>query len=599
MTREQLIHLNKERYFLTQELYTACDCYAKGQSSMSNILYDAKLRELKRLEALTGNTETDSPTQREGYELKVREERKVTRTDIMPSMKKIKDHEQLLSWLKKHLTTSHIVYVHPKYDGIAVSIEYRNGRLFRASTRGDGFVGQDITHIVSRVSNIPLTSPFAEVRGELIVNKKAFKYIKQDTEFKTPRNYAAGLANCHEIPLRNILSFVAYAYRANSDSPIEYSFDAHSSDFTFQKLLIAKLNNLKISKKEITELYEMEKDDEWPIDGLVFRAEDLVDSSKSILVAFKFAGNAETTEITNIIHQVGRTGKITPVAVFNPIEIGGVVIEKCTLHNIEYVIEKDIQIGDIVLIERAGDVIPKIKDVVLRRDIIRYEAPEQCPGCWALLLDHQCCNPAYCYAQLQARLVHWCARDNMNIKGLGIKNIKYLMHNHHIRTPVDLYIKLKDVTWPGKLWNDIMLELEKSKNQPLHRLLTALSIPGLGTVEAKTFTNIADLAYRYPEWYESPHNKNIIERLIALGFNTEKTHESTKPRVVITGVLSRPRHEYENFLIENGFDVLKSITKMTDYLIIGDNPGNTKLTKAEKYGIKTISEFDLLNLIEN
>ena len=553
-------------------------------------------------------------------------------------------------------------YVEPKLDGLSISLIYQKGKLFKGVTRGDGKTGEDVTANIKMIKSIPQTinNDFDrfEVRGEIYISHKQFKLIndsiKEDkNKFANPRNAASGTLrrlNPDLVKQRN-LQMIAY-YIPNFD-------DIKRLNITKQSQVIEKLKeygfhtaketvkckNIDEAYKKIQWLEENQYSLEYPIDGAVLK-ENLIAYYNKLgttskfphwAIAYKFVPQEVETEILSIQTNVGRTGKITYVANLKPVELSGSVVSAATLNNAEYILSKDIRVGDTVKIFKAAEIIPYVKEVVLEK---RKNSSKQfipaivCPVCNSKLekiegeVDQYCVNTS-CPARSIQSIIHFCSKDAMNIEGLSDKTITKYFNLGYIKCIEDIYnlnnhreeIITTILNNKFKVFNKINDSIQNSKNNSLERLIFGLGIRDVGLISAtflaKHFKNIYSLANASKEelvalkdigdvvstsiydWFHNENNLKLIESLRKFGVNTNyisktnvtdenKNSEYYQKSFCITGSFDIPRDEIRELLIQKyDANVTNSVNKSTDYLIVGEN-GGSKLEKAQKLGIKLI-----------
>ncbi|KJR43276.1 NAD-dependent DNA ligase LigA [Candidatus Magnetoovum chiemensis] len=638
---------------------------------ISDSQYDALFRRLEELETQTGCILPHSPTQRVGA---VAEERfaKVEHRIPMLSLDDTFSFSELVEFdkrVKKLLNNpSNVEYtVEPKYDGLAIELTYINGLLTRASTRGDGYTGEDVTNNVRTIRSIPLRIESSDkipdeidIRGEIYMNINDFKALNKTRQanneplFANPRNASSG-------SIRQLDPAVTAARKINIAC---YGIGFISGiELGSQTELIAWLrqNRLPVAvefslAKDIDEAIEFikrikDKKDSFPfyIDGAVVKVNDFKlreslgfkSRSPRWAAAFKYEANQGVTVVKEIIASVGRTGVITPVALLEPIRIGGVNVSRSTLHNWEEVIRKDIRTGDRVLVERAGDVIPyivKALDIQDRQPLNISPLPKNCPVCGALVEKDEAevavrCIGLNCPAQAQERIRHFAARSAMNIEGLGVKNVELFYNQGLIKNFVAIFNLKKDniKNLPGfgdKSADNLINAIQKSKHTTLARFLFALGIRQVGEFTAKliseNFQHLEDL-YNIDEnrlininqlgqkiakeitlFFNDIENLKTLDELKQLGVEIENPdHQIAQTKkgaldgltFVITGTLSKQRKDVEALIRSQGGRVLSSLSKSTSYLIAGKDAGS-KAAKAVELSVKTITYEDLLSMIE-
>ena len=634
------------------------DYYVNDNPTITDQEYDRYMEELMRLEeAHPEFKKIDSPTQRVGSEV-ISAFKKVKHEIPMLSLGDIFNEEEIISFderIKK-------VVKHPKYvaelkmDGLSVSLLYKNGELVRAATRGDGVTGEDITHNAKTIKDIPLkiNKPIdIEVRGEIYMSKASFEKLnKEGANFANPRNAAAGSVRQLDSKVaasRNLSCFIYHL-----PDPEDYNVYTHYDSLKFMGELGFKINpnNKKINDiKELMEYvdyYTKERPNlPYEIDGIVIKVNDLADQkrlgftarSPKWAIAYKFPAEEVLTRVKDIICTVGRTGQVTPSAILEPVRVMGSLISKATLHNEDYILSKDIRIGDIVSIKKAGDVIPEVvKPIVERRDGTekKFNMVEKCPICGTELTRKEdeaayYCLNEHCPARKQEKLFHFTSRHAMNIIGFGDRIIEDFYNLGYLKDDDDFYHlyehkeDLKELEGFGeKSIEKLLDEIEKSKNNSLERLLFGLSIRHVGTktadILAREFKNMDNLmaasfedlalikdigniiAKSVYDYFRDENNINLINKLKADGVNMSYLKEvSTEETIftgktfVLTGSLERfTRDEAKARIEELGGSVSSSVSKKTSVVIAGTEAGS-KLTKAKDLGITIWDEETFIN----
>ncbi|MEC8298918.1 MAG: NAD-dependent DNA ligase LigA [Pseudomonadota bacterium] len=632
--------------------------------------FDALFEELKSLESRNPNLITsDSPTQRMGSTplesfSQIRHERPMLSLENAFTEKDLDDFENRV---RKHTPdNSFPTFVgEPKIDGVAVSLIYHNGRLSRAATRGDGLVGEDVTKNARTIDTIPLAllgSNFPltmEVRGEIYIPISEFESMNSalrklgKKEFANPRNAAAGSLRQLDSSetAKRPLKFFAYSadYDYSNEGPSHHS--KILADLDRWGVRTNPLREVLIGSSACLTYYERLASERpklnYEIDGVVFKVDSLslqqkigsVSRAPRWAIARKFPAEEAITFIEAVKFQVGRTGAITPVAQLEPIKVGGVTIRNASLHNINEVQRLKIRIGDAVLVQRAGDVIPKVKQRIIGKSKAQtqeIELPTKCPVCNgsvtrdAGLVVARCVSGWSCSAQKKERIRHFSSRLAMDIRGLGNKIISQLVDEDHVVKISDLYrLNHKTLSQLDRLGSksatNILLALEKSKMTTFSRFIYALGIPDVGESTAKDlclfFGNIENLAkateeslLQVPEvgmviasnvrqFFGNQDNLDVVMELLDLGVTwDERLASGYKPlehqAIVITGTLKNySRQELKEKLELLGASVSGSVSKKTSVLIVGESPGS-KLSKARELGVKIFSEMDLKEFLE-
>lgn len=553
--------------------------------------------------------------------------------------------------------------VEHKIDGLSVSLEYENGIFTRGSTRGDGNVGEDVTENLKTVMSIPLKLmeevEYLEVRGEVFISKDNFAKINMQREsageptFANPRNAAAG-------SLRQLDSSVARERRLdifvfNIQRIRGREFKTHLEGLEFLRKCGFKVisgtkahSDIESAIKEVESIGIKRPDLYYDIDGAVIKVNSLSDrealgsnaKTPKWAIAFKYPAEQKETTINDIVIQVGRTGVLTPNAEFDPVTVSGSVIARATLHNEDYIRQKDIRIGDRVIVQKAGDIIPEVVSVITqKRDGTQrvFNMPAVCPVCSAPVHREdgqaavRCTNPL-CRAQLARSIEHFVSRDAMDIEGMGPSVVDKLMDAGLIENCADLYsLKEEDIAALDKMGKksaqNLISALEKSKGNDMYRLLFGLGIRHIGLTAAKNISKAAGsferlfeismeelctiedvgakMAQSITEFFAQPSTREIISALENFGVNTKALTDDTPQGTalsaltfVITGTLpTLSRKEAAALIEENGGKVSGSVSKKTDYLLAGTDAGS-KLAKAKELGIKIISEEELYNIVK-
>jgi len=659
---------------------------------VSDVEFDKLLAELKRIEAEHPDWITpDSPTQRAGAKPADRFD-KVRHPAPILSLANAFGADDARSWLERISKIDDRVekakfVVEPKIDGLSVVLHYRDGVFSQGATRGDGEVGEDITSNLRTIRAIPLKIPltpsplpagegrgvrvpnYLVVRGEAFLPIKEFDELNRKLEeagektYLNPRNTAAGSLRQLDPALTasRPLTLLVYQIIHYEDKPLGSGSDPKglpSSQWEILEYLkalgfpvtdVAKRFDRLEDAIAYTETWD-EKRDELPYeaDGMVIKVDDLnlaaelgfVGKDPRGAIAFKFPAREVTTTLEDIRVNVGRTGVLTPYAMLEPVEIGGVIVERATLHNFDFIAEKDIRVGDRVLVKRAGEVIPYVIGPVVDARSGRekkFKPPTTCPACEQPVEHFEgevawyCVNAA-CPAQLVRNVEHFVSRGAMDIVGLGIKIVEQLIEAGLVRDVADLYTLKKDQFlelegFKDKKADNLLTAIENSKNQSLARLIAALGIHGVGEVMA------GDLARNFPDldalskstaddlqqieglgpniaesivdWFARPSNQKLLKKLKSVGMWPKGGQQSAVSNqsdkfagltFVITGTLPTfSRDDAKAFIESHGGKVTDSVSKKTSYLVLGENPGS-KFEKAKALGVKIIGEDELKKL---
>jgi len=648
--------------------------YVLDSPEIADSEYDRLLNDLKKIEALHPELVTpDSPTQRVGG--KPREGfAKVPHSRPMLSLGNAYNEEELREWDRRvHELSgeSNIEYVcELKLDGMSLALWYRGGKLTRGVTRGDGSTGEDVTGNVRTIRSIPLSVDAKalkkadlpadfEVRGEVLMPLVAFTRMNDDREaqglprFANPRNAAAGTIRVLEpnIVAQRRLDYFAYFLLAADGSNI---FDRHSGSLAALQAAGFKVNPNFARARSIDEVLKFiarweEKRESLPyeIDGIVIKVDSAALQRKlgftgkapRWAIAYKYAARAGETKVEDILIQVGRTGKLTPVAALAPVSIGGTTVTRATLHNEDEIERLGLKIGDWVAVERGGDVIPKVvrvlEDAKHPRGHKKFHFPERCPECGGKVVreegeaDHRCVNAA-CPAKRRESILHFAARGVMNIEGMGESLVDQLTESKLVKNIADIFLlseeKLLTLERMGKKSaQNILGEIEKARKAPLERVILGLGIrfvgertaqflaEHFGSLDAIMQADEAELvevnevgpriAASIKEFFGEAHNRELVERLRKAGlvFTAKKKERGTQlagKTFVITGTLPNLSRDEAKQLIEGaGGKVSGSVSKKTDHVLAGEEAGS-KLDKARELKISVISESELQAMLK-
>lgn len=638
--------------------------YVLDDPEISDAEYDRLLRELQALEKAHPQFITaDSPSQRVGGTAADAFE-PVRHTLAMLSLDNALTEQEFLDFddrTRRLLELEEVEYIcEPKLDGLAVELVYENGSLVVGSTRGDGYVGENVTQNLKTIKAVPLRLfepvPRLEVRGEVILGISAFRKINQERQandeplFANPRNAAAGSLRQLDPQMTASRPLDMYCYGIGQSSGLE--FTSHFAMLQAFKKLGLKVNPLirvcRGGQEALAYHRDMSERREslpYEIDGIVVKVNRLADQdrlgaktrSPRWAIAFKFPARQETTQIRDIIVQVGRTGALTPVAIMTPVKIGGVEVSRATLHNQDEIDRKDIRIGDWVLIQRAGDVIPEVvKSFTARRtgEEKRFTLPEQCPVCGSYTVRpegeaaRRCINLS-CPAQIKERIHHFAGKHAMDIDGLGEKLIDQLVEKELIRDVADLYfLKQEELAaldrMAAKSAANIIKAIEDSRHRSLDKVLFALgirfvgehisrilvqafgSLEELAAATTEQLLNVHDIgpqvAASVNEFFSSPENRQLLKRLQKGGVVLKQSSSPTGTQLagktfVFTGTLTTmTRDEAEALVVRLGGRATSSVSARTDYVVAGEAAGS-KLDKARTLGVRVISEQEFKSII--
>lgn len=645
--------------------------YVLAEPVVSDEEYDRLMRELVTLEERYPDIKTpDSPTQRIG-EIPTREFETVSHVVPMLSLSNTYSEEEVREFdrrVKGGLKGEAYRYVcELKVDGVAVSLVYRDGMMVRGATRGDGVQGDDVTQNIKTIRSIPLSVLSEvkgirdfEVRGEVFMTRPDFERMNKERArmgerlFVNPRNSAAGTLKLQDskVVAQRPLKFISYYLRAEGGN-----LKSHQENLAILKKIgfpVSEHTQQCTTIEQVVEYWsrwERHRDDlPYDIDGVVVKVDDLrqqerlgaIAKSPRWAIAFKFASRKQETVLKNIVLQVGRMGTITPVAELEPVFVGGSTVSRATLHNEDYIQELDIRPGDVVVVEKGGDVIPKVSAVVREKrkaGLRPYRMPPKCPECGSPISRPEneanfYCENTECPAQVKARIEHFADRGAMDIEGLGEAVVDQFVSLGFLRNYADLYDlrrKREDLLrldrWGKKSVDNLLEAVEESKKRPLFRLLFALGIRHVGAGVAQVLANhfrsmdalmeatrddldrvqgvgpqIAESILRF---VSDGHNRRLVERLRKSGlqFRHEVREPSSVPlngkTFVLTGTLGKFTREEAKELIEGlGGKVASSVSKKTDYVVAGEDAGS-KLAKAKELGVAVLQEDEFLQLVHH
>ncbi len=654
-------HSTKRAQELRDKLnYYSRKYYVDDDPEIEDYEYDMLQRELKAIEDKYPDLVTpDSPTVRVGgsaENLFSKVEHRVRMESLQDafSFAEIEEFDRRVRETERDV---HYV-VEPKIDGLSVSLEYTNGVLTRGSTRGDGDVGEDVTANLRTVRSIPLKIktplPFLEVRGEVYMPKSVFASLvtRQELDgekpFKNPRNAAAGSLRQKDSKVTAGRGLDIFVFNVQQIEGAELSSHKQSLDFLREQgfhtiPFYTRFDNITDVISELKRIGEIRSGLEYDIDGAVIKVDDFAQRERlgstskfpKWAVAFKYPPEEKTTKLVDIEIGVGRTGVLTPTAVFEPVLLAGSTVSRATLHNQDFITEKDIRIGDEVAVRKAGDIIPEVVRVVSHAEnSVPYILPSICPSCSAPVIREEgeaavrCVNPE-CPAQLLRNVIHFCSRDAMDIEGLGDALVEKFIAENLISNVADIY----DIT-AGEIMmleghqersaKNLVEAIERSKQNDLSRLLFALGIRHIGQKAAKLLSEhfgdidsiiaaseeeIAEIdgfggimAKSAAEFFSMTQTADLIERLKAAGVNMKSLKEKSDDQrfagltFVLTGTLPTLSRKEATEIIENlGGKASSSVSKKTSYVVAGEEAGS-KLQKATDLGIPVITQDDLLKM---
>ena len=636
--------------------------YVLDAPTMSDYDYDHKLRQLEELEAkYPDSVSADSPTQRVGG-APLDSFAQVQHPVPLESLQDVFDFEELAAFDQrvKAVVPGAVYTVEPKVDGLSVALEYVDGVFVRGATRGDGNVGEDVTENLRTIRSIPMRLPEESrgrliVRGEVYMPKKVFHALNEQREkmgenlFANPRNAAAG-------SLRQLDPKIAASRKLdiavfNVQLADGENFETHQQTLEYLRRQKFKVIPYRLCDAmgevtaHITSVGENREEYPFDIDGSVVKVNSLSERAElgstakfpRWAAAYKYPPEEKATKLLDIVVQVGRTGVLTPKAVLEPVRLAGTTVTYATLHNQDFITERDIRIGDTVMVRKAGEIIPEVLGVVSEmrpEGAVAYRLPENCPVCGAPVAReadgaHIRCTGAECPAQLLRTIAHFASRDAMDIEGLGIAVVETLVEAGLVKTPGDLYF-LKEEDLVGlehmgkKSAQNLLTAIEKSKSQDLSRLLFSFGIRQIGqkagkvlaarfgTLDALCEASLDDLtavddigtvtAQSVLNWFADPQSRHLIERLRQAGVNMTAAKQENDQRFagktfVLTGTLERfTRSEATEMIESRGGKASGSVSKKTSFVVAGEAAGS-KLRKAQELGIPVLTEDEFLAMV--
>lgn len=634
--------------------------YNKDNPEIDDFTYDKMLRELEDIEAEFPELITsDSPTQRVGGNAGEKFS-PVTHEVRMESLHDSFSFDELRDFDRKvrEIVDNPQYVVEPKIDGLSVSVEYRNGVLARASTRGDGTTGEDVTDNILTIKSLPhrlKNAPaFLEIRGEVYMSFDSFFELTKRQEeneekpFKNPRNAAAGSLRQKDSRITadrqlDILVFNIQQIEGKTLTSHKESLD-YLNSLGIPTAFYSKFDDIEDVIKEIERIGDTRGENAFAIDGAVVKVDNLemraeLGSTAKFprwAEAYKYPPEEKETKLLSVEINVGRTGVLTPVGNFEPVLLAGTTVSRATLHNLDFIREKDIRVGDTVVIRKAGEIIPEVLSVSHHGDNTQeFNFPTLCPSCGSPVSreDGEAairCTNTDCPAQLMRHLIHFVSRDAMDIDGLGPAVLEQLIDAELVKSPADLYrLSFDDILTldkkKEKSAENLLKALEKSKENELYRLVFALGIPHIGLKAAQllcqSFETIDDIfnaeveqisaienfgaimAESLVQYFSLESTRELITELKSLGLKM-KPSEQKKTGVfdgktfVLTGTLpTMSRKEASKLIEDNGGKTSSSVSKKTDYVLAGEAAGS-KLTKAQSLGVTVITEEELLEMIK-
>ena len=664
-TAERIFHLRDE---LEQHNY---NYYVLSSPTISDLEFDIKLRQLQELEAAYPEfSDPNSPTRRIGSDINTTF-RQVKHQYPMLSLGNTYSEGELYEFYertRKALNTDFELVCELKYDGSSISLVYENGELVRAVTRGDGEKGDDVTSNVKTIRSIPLKlygQDFPEkfeIRGEVLMPWTVFDELNREREvqeeqlFANPRNAASGtlkMQNSAEVAKRKLDGYFYFMLGENLPS------DSH-----FENLQAAKKWGFKVSDaikrcrnfQEVIDFINFWDTERRNLgvatDGIVIKVDSLnqqrnlgnTAKSPRWAIAYKFQAEKATTRLNSVSYQVGRTGAVTPVANLDPVQLSRTTVKRASLHNADIIEGLDLHIGDMVYVEKGGEIIPKITGVdnnarILIGDKVKFIT--KCPECGASLVRyegeavHYCPNENDCPPQIKGKIEHFTSRKAMNLDGLGSETVNLLFQNNLIQNIADIYeLKIPDLARLERLGTrsaqNIMAGIEESRKVPFERVLFALGIRFVGETVAKKLaiafrnienlekatvvelTTVDEIGQRIAEsvvaWFNNRQNREIVAKLKSYGLQMSVSEEKLQNRsetlagkvIVISGTFAKhSRDEYKTMIEQHGGKNSGSVSSKTSFILAGENMGSEKLNKAQKLNIPIMNEDEFLDLIDN
>lgn len=640
--------------------------YVLDDPEISDVEYDRLIKELTELEDQYPELKTpDSPTVRVGLR-PIDSFKEVVHEHRLFSLDNTYSAEEVMQFdkrIREALNVDSVQYVcELKIDGLSISLKYEDGLLLRGATRGNGFVGEDVTENIKAIKSIPLRlrkDLSIELRGEVYLPKDVFNELNKVRAesnlqlFANPRNAAAG--TLRQLDPREVSKRKLSAFFYQIVEPERFGLKSQSEQLEFLRTIGLKVEpNFEVADgtEDVIEFWKkwsgLKSSLNYAVDGTVVKVEDLhlqqelgyTTKAPRWAIAFKFPAEQATTKLTGVTLGVGRLGTITPVAELEPVQLAGTTVKRASMHNFDFVREKDIRIFDTVIVEKAGEIIPQIvKSIPDKRtgEEQRIDPPSQCPVCGGQVgkereedVALKCLNPA-CPAKLSRRIQFFCSRDGMDIEGLGEKLVERIVEAGLVKRPSDLYkLSENDLLDLGegigeKTAGKLIEAIDKSRKNPLFKLITGLGIPGVGSKLARDLSNYfgslhalisasemelkevsgigEQLASDIRNYLSAAGVREEIEELMKYVNTQEESVGGVKPlkglKFVVTGTLPNySRKEIQEKIIELGGEVVSSVSKNTDYLLVGENPGS-KEGKARSLGIKIIGEKEFEEMVKS
>ncbi len=653
--------MNRAKQLREELKYHSDLYYNKDNPEIDDFTYDKMMRELEDIEAEFPELITaDSPTQKVGGQAGEKFS-PVTHDVPMMSLHDSFSFNELRDFDRKvrEVVKNPLYVVEPKFDGLSVSVEYRNGVLVRASTRGDGVTGEDVTDNILTIKTLPhrlKNAPaFLEVRGEVYMSFANFLSLTKRQEeneekpFKNPRNAAAGSLRQKDSKITAQRALDIFVFNIQQIDGEEINGHKQSLDYLKSLGLPVsfhnRFDNIEDVIGEIQRIGDSRGEYPFAIDGAVIKVDDF--SMREELgstakfprwaEAYKYPPEEKETTLLSVEINVGRTGVLTPVGNFEPVFLAGTTVSRATLHNMDFIAEKGICVGDRVIIRKAGEIIPEVLSVVAHgKNAVSFEFPKTCPSCGSPVSRENGeaavrCTNTDCPAQLMRHLIHFVSRDAMDIEGLGPAVLEQLVSAELVKSPADLYrLRFEDILTldkkKEKSAQNLLNALEKSKNNQLYRLIYALGIPHIGLKAAqllcRKFPTVEDvqnavaeeicnidgygeiMAQSVVQYFSLESTRQLIGELKSLGVKMTPSETKTEGGIfegktfVLTGTLpTMSRKEASKIIEDNGGKTSGSVSKKTDYVLAGEAAGS-KLTKAQSLGVTVITEEELLEMIK-
>lgn len=644
--------------------------YVLSSPTVSDYDFDMALEELQKLEEEYPQfADSNSPTKRVGGDITKNFETVKHRYPMLSlgNSYSREEIEDFVGRIDKAIGGEIEFVCELKYDGVAISITYENGVMVKAVTRGDGTQGEEVTANVRTIRTVPLKlhgnyPPIFEIRGEIVFPLEAFNKLNQEREeageatFANPRNTASGTIKMQDSAIVASRGLDCYLYHVYADENVgkghlESILEAESWGFKVPQLsdkYISKAANVDEVMAFIDHWDQNRSKLPFEIDGIVIKVNDFdiqgelgfTAKSPRWAIAYKFKAERVATELQSITYQVGRTGAITPVANLSPVQLAGTTVKRASLHNADQIEKLDLRVGDMVYVEKGGEIIPKVVGVDLTQrpdSAIAVVYPSACPECGTELIreegeaQHYCPNDSGCAPQLKGKIEHFIGRKMMNIDGLGAETVDQLFEAGLIRNVADLYDLTKAQVLPldrmaEKSATKLIEGIQASKKVPFEKVLFALGIRHIGETVAKKLAKhfgslnhlmmasqeeliaVDEIGGKIAEsimgWFANEENMKLIERLkvaglhFELGEQVEASGSALEGKtVVVSGVFQRSRDEMKALIEMHGGKVGSSISSKTDYLVRGENMGPAKLKKAEDLGIPMISEEEFVAML--